>query len=176
MKKIIAFAASTSKESINQKLVVYAGGLLEDVELNILDLNDFEATIYSIDKETQDGFPDEIQELNSIFDTADGFVISMAEHNGSYSAAFKNAYDWLSRMEKNVWRNKPMLLMATSPGARGGKGVLDAASATFPRMGANVIATFSLPSFHNNFKSDSIIDNNLQKELKEKIELFSKVI
>jgi NAD(P)H-dependent FMN reductase len=27
-------------------------------------------------------------------------------------AAFKNIFDWMSRIDKNVWQNKPMLLMA----------------------------------------------------------------
>jgi len=44
-----------------------------------------------------------------------------------------------------------MLLMATSPGGRGGASVLGAASTGFPFMGGNIIETFSLPSFHNNF-------------------------
>jgi NAD(P)H-dependent FMN reductase len=176
MKKIIAFGASTSKNSINQKLAEYAGLKLKNIELTILDLNNFEAPIYSIDKETQFGFPSEIEVLNDIFASADGFVVSMAEHNGSYSAAFKNTYDWLSRVDKMVWKNKPMLLMATSPGARGGKGVLDAAAATFPRMGAELVAAFSLPSFHTYFADNKLIEKTLKEELETKLELFSKSI
>lgn len=172
MKKIIAFGASTSKQSINQKLAIAVGTLINDVDLIVIDLNEFEAPLYSVDREQETGFPKVIQKLNTLFAETDGFVISMAEHNGSYSAAFKNTYDWLSRVDKVVWKNKPMLLMATSPGARGGKGVLEAASATFPRMGANLVATFSLPSFHTNFSSESITDPELKKELMDKTKTF----
>ena len=42
-------------------------------------------------------------------------------------AAFKNIYDWISVIEKIVWSNKPILLMSTSDGARGGQSVLETA-------------------------------------------------
>lgn len=176
MKKIIAFGASSSKASINQKLAVFTGSLLKEIELNVLDLNDFEAPIYSIDKEQDNGFPDEIEALNTVFNSADGFIVSLAEHNGSYSAAFKNIYDWLSRMEKSVWRSKPMLLLATSPGARGGKGVLAAGEATFPRMGAQLVASFSLPSFQSNFVDNEIIDETLKADLQLKVKMFAQAL
>lgn len=60
-----------------------------------------------------------------------------------------------------------MLLMATSPGGRGGASVLETAVATFPRMGADLRATFSLPSFHDNFTvDDGITDAALSEALK----------
>ena len=94
-------------------------------------------------------------------------VVSLAEHNGSYAAAFKNLYDWTSRIEQKPWSDKPMLLMASSPGGRGGSTVLESAKATFPRMGADLRATFSLPSFHDNFSAESgITEPALAAELK----------
>ena len=56
------------------------------------------------------------------------------------------------------------MLMATSPGARGGTSVLNTAATTFPHMGAVIIATFSLPSFYDNF-IDGKIKNDELKEL-----------
>ena len=40
---------------------------------------------------------------------------------------FKNIFDWISRIEKIVWYNKPMFLMSTSDGSRGAKLVLEIA-------------------------------------------------
>ena len=40
--KIIAFAGSPSKKSINKKLVTYAAGLFKDATGEVLDLNDYE--------------------------------------------------------------------------------------------------------------------------------------
>ena len=55
MKKVIAFAGSNSSTSINKKLAVYAAGLLENVEVTILDLNDFDMPLYGIDLEKKPG-------------------------------------------------------------------------------------------------------------------------
>ena len=51
---------------------------------------------------------------------SNGIVISLAEHNGSYTSAFKNIYDWISVIEKVVWDDKPLFLLSASDGKRGG--------------------------------------------------------
>jgi chromate reductase len=166
-KKIIAFGGSSSKNSINKKLATYTAHLFQDSTIEVLDLNDFEMPVFSIDKE-ENGFPKEAQNfLNKIGD-ADLLVVSLAEHNGAYSAAFKNILDWASRINGKVFQEKKMLLMATSPGARGGESVLEIAKDRFPRHDANLVGTFSLPSFHENFDEvDGIINSDLKNELSE---------
>ena len=52
-----------------------------------------------------------------------------------------------------------MLLMSTSPGARGGASVLESAKELFPSSGAVIKATFSLPSFQQNFDLEKGIIN-----------------
>ena len=149
--KLLALGASTSSASINRKLANHAANLIAGAEVTDLDLRDYELPIYSADEEEQNGAPADAQAFLDAIRAHDGIVISMAEHNGSYTAAFKNLYDWTSRIEQKLWSDKPMLLLATSPGGRGGATVLAAAEATFPRMGAKLVATFSLPSFYENF-------------------------
>ena len=131
MKKIVALGGSNSKNSINRALATYAANQLENSEVTIADLNEFDLPLYGIDLENDKGIPEEATRLNTLIESADGLVISLAEHNGSYAAAFKNAYDWMSRINQKVWKNKPMLLMATSPGARGGATVLQTAKSRF---------------------------------------------
>jgi chromate reductase len=164
-KKIIAFGGSSSKNSINKKLATYTAHLFQDSTIEVLDLNDFEMPVFSIDKE-ENGFPKEAQSfLNKIGD-ADLLVVSLAEHNGAYSAAFKNILDWASRINGKVFQEKEMLLMATSPGARGGESVLEIAKDRFPRHDANLVGTFSLPSFHENFdEANGIINEELKNKL-----------
>jgi chromate reductase len=164
-KKIIAFGGSSSKNSINKKLATYTAHLFQDSTIEVLDLNDFEMPVFSIDKE-ENGFPKEAQNfLNKIGD-ADLLVVSLAEHNGAYSAAFKNILDWASRINGKVFQEKKMLLMATSPGARGGESVLEIAKDRFPRHDANLVGTFSLPSFHENFDE---VNGIINEELKNKL-------
>ena len=146
-KKIIAFSGSSSTNSINKKLATYTASLFENAQVEILDLNDFEMPIFSVDKEKK-GFPKEAQHFLDKIEEADLLVVSLAEHNGAYSAAFKNILDWASRINSKIFQGKKMLLMATSPGARGGKSVLEIAKDRFPRHDANLVGTFSLPNFN----------------------------
>ncbi len=49
-KKVIAFGASNSSRSINKKLVTYTSGLLDGADVEILDLNDYELPLFSVDQ------------------------------------------------------------------------------------------------------------------------------
>ena len=122
MKKIIAFGASSSETSINKQLVTYAANQFENTTVEILDLNDYEMPIFSIDKE-KNGIPKLAHDFYNKLGTADLIIISFAEHNGVYTTAFKNIFDWTSRVNMNVFQDKPMFLLATSPGPRGGSSV-----------------------------------------------------
>ena len=166
-KKIIAFGGSSSKNSINKKLATYTSSLFKNTSVEILDLNDFEMPVFSVDKE-ENGFPKEAQNFLDKIEESDLLVVSLAEHNGAYSAAFKNILDWTSRINGKVFQGKRMLLMATSPGARGGQSVLEIAKDRFPRHDAILVGTFSLPSFYENFdKVNGIINDDLKNELLE---------
>lgn len=176
MKKIVTIGASTSKKSINKILAEYTGDLVSKVEVLKIDLNNYEMPIFSVDVETENGVPDKAIELNEVFNEADGFIISFAEHNGAYSAAFKNVFDWLTRIEGKIWRDKPMLLLATSPGARGGQTVLDIALGRFPYMGANIIGSLSIPSFFENFKEGELVNKELRATLNVLVNDFQNVI
>jgi NAD(P)H-dependent FMN reductase len=172
MKKIIAFAGTNSKESINKKLAMYASSLVNNVSINILDLNDFEMPLYGIDLEKEKGIPENVHKFLDLIKASDGIILSLAEHNGAYSTAFKNVFDWISRIDGKLWSNKPMLLMATSPGARGGASVLGIAKSRFPFMGGNIVSEFSLPNFGENFKENKIVNSELHSSLLKAITEF----
>jgi chromate reductase, NAD(P)H dehydrogenase (quinone) len=166
MKKIIAFGASSSKTSINKQLATYTANQFKNVLVEILDLNDYEMPIFSIDKEKENGIHPLAHDFYAKIGSADLIVISFAEHNGAYSTAFKNILDWTSRINGKTFQEKPMLLLATSPGARGGSSVLEIAKNRFPFQGGIVKGSFSLPSFNDNFDSEKGITNEeLKKQL-----------
>jgi len=171
MKKILAFAGSNSKNSINKQLVKYTATLIEKESTTIVDLNDFSLPLFSVDLEKESGFPENAIKFDKLLQEVDGIILSLAEHNGSYTAVFKNLFDWLSRIEPKLWRNKPMLLMAASPGGRGGKGVLAAATERFPRHNSNIVASFSLPNFNENYKGE-LTNDKLQQEFQQAIHQF----
>ena len=172
--KIIACAGSNSQNSINKKLAIYAANLFDNADVEVLDLNDFQMQLFSVDIEVEIGQHTLAKAFLAKISTADIVVMSLAENNGNYSVAFKNVFDWCSRIDAKVFQDKPMLLMATSPGARGGASVLEIAKNALPRYGADVKATFSLPSFNDNFDVEKgrISNEELDEELKEIVENF----
>ena len=171
-KKILAFGASSSQKSINKQFASYAASLL-DAEIDLIDLNDFEMPIFSIDKENEDGIPGHAHTFKKKIKACDGIVVSFAEHNGSYSSAFKNLFDWTSRIEKAMWEHKPMFLLATSPGKRGAQSVLKTAVNDFPHRSGNVIAHFSLPLFRENFSpEDGITKEDFKNSFDQELNKF----
>lgn len=176
MKKVLVLGGSNSPTSINRKFAVFAANQLDNVELNIIDLNDLEMPIYHSGREKESGQPDNAQVFLDQIAEADGVLMSLAEHNASYSVAFKNILDWASRVNGKVWQDKPLLVMATSPGGRGGLSVLQAALERFPRMGGNIVASFSLPSFQNNLTEDGIANEELKSKFYEQLSLFQEAL
>ncbi len=158
--KIIAFGASSSKKSINKKLAAYAASLMNDVEVEVLDLNDYELPLFSEDKEAEIGQPQLAKEFIAKIGESNALVVSFAEHNGSYSAAYKNLFDWSSRINPKVFQNKPMLLLSTSPGPGGAASVLAAAVNSAPHFDGDVKSSLSVPSFYENFDLEAGVIKN----------------
>ncbi|PKG40397.1 NADPH-dependent FMN reductase [Psychromonas sp. Urea-02u-13] len=167
--KVLAFAASNSEKSINKQLATYAANLIEGADVEVLDINDYEMPIFSDKREAQLGQPQQAKDFFSKIGEADAIIISFAEHNGSYTAAFKNLFDWTSRIDMKVYQNKPVLMLATSPGPGGASSVLAAASGSAPYFAADVKSTLSIPSFFDNFDveagklTNSELNDQLQK-------------
>ncbi|MEC9108688.1 MAG: NADPH-dependent FMN reductase [Bacteroidota bacterium] len=173
MKKIVAFGASSSSKSINKIFATYAANQIQNSQAIILDLNNFEMPIYSEDYERIHGIPKKAYEFKNIIKDSDGIIISFAEHNGAYTAAFKNIFDWISRIENIVWFNKPMLLLATSNGSNGASLVLNMAHSRISRGNPNSIAYFSLPNFNDNFNSETGIKaEKLNKKFVDALSIF----
>jgi len=155
--KLLAFAASSSSKSINKELASYAATLVthaEGVEVEILDINDYEMPLFSQDKEEVLGQPEQAKAFYAKLGQADAIIISFAEHNGSYTAAYKNLFDWTSRIDQKLFQNKAMILLATSPGPGGAATVLTAATGSAPYFAGDVKASLSIPSFYDNFDMD----------------------
>ncbi|RRD79831.1 NADPH-dependent oxidoreductase [Alloprevotella sp. OH1205_COT-284] len=172
--KVLAFAGSSSRNSINKALVKYALSLVSDVEVIWADLNDYEMPIYSVDREKEGGIPPLATKFKEKITEVDAIVCSLAEHNGAFSTAFKNIYDWVSRIDMNVFEQKPMLLMSTSLGERGGASVIELAANTFPWFGANIVAKYSLPNFNQNFDMESCVLSNLEEKklLEQQVDIW----
>ncbi|WP_378176515.1 NADPH-dependent FMN reductase [Aquimarina sp. SS2-1] len=178
MKNILAFAGSNSSTSINHKLVAYVSSEIKNHQIKILKLVNYRMPMYSEDEERDNGFPGMILGLKQEISEADALIISVSEHNGGWSAFFKNIIDWLSRLDRNFLEGKKILLMSTSPGQRGGVSALDFAKNVLPRFGGEIIESFSFPSFHANFsvENNEVTDETLLLGLKEVLSTFAQQI
>jgi len=131
MAKILVFAGSARRESLNKKLarvgaeaVRRAGG-----EATLIDLDDFPIPVYHGDLESEQGMPENARKLRDLFISHDGFLIASPENNQSISSLLKNVIDWLSRDIGDgkgsnsglaPYRHKVAGIMNATPGPYGG--------------------------------------------------------
>lgn len=179
--KILVIPATNSADGLNRQLVGYAaklleGGLLSDrlpsdnrVEIEFVDINDYEMPIYSVKREQADGVPLAGQRLFEKIGSADAIIMSFAEYNGSYTSAWKNIHDWMSRIDMAIYQGRKVAMFAASPGPRGGAGVLGGAIATAPFFGAELVGSLGIPTFHENVDAETgeISNSDLRAEFEK---------
>ncbi|MDC6405860.1 MULTISPECIES: NADPH-dependent FMN reductase [Maribacter] len=177
MSFILAFAGSNSSASINFELVKYTCSLIGTEEVRLMNMSNCPFPMYSMDYEKEHGYSNALNEFKRDIQFSKGVIISVNEHNSYPSAYFKNLLDWLSRLDRDFIRDKKVLLMATSPGKRGGIGALEVSSALLKRFGAHIVGTFSLPQFKENFDAyKGIVDADLAQAHQNLLKDFLKVI
>ena len=154
MKNVLLFAASNNPESINGNLIKYTAGLFKKHKTNVLRLHDYPLPVYSPVIETEQGIPKNAMLFKNQILRHDVFVISVAEHNRSVTAAFKNTLDWLSRTDKdysNLLSGKTILLISTSPSPGGARTALANAETMLRAFGATLFTgTISLVNYFEN--------------------------
>jgi chromate reductase len=107
---VAVLVGSLRRESINRRLAPPTLALRE-VPLA-------ELPMYNGDLESQR--PDSVNRFTAEVARADAVLMVMPEYNRSLPAVLKNAIDWGSKpMDRNVWRDKPLAMAGTSPGAIG---------------------------------------------------------
>lgn len=168
---IVAFGASTSSASINKTLASYTAHLVPGAEVKVLDLNDYPVPIFSEDTEKEIGQAEGAKAFLADIAQADALVISFAEHNGTYTAAYKNLFDWSSRIEREVFQHKPAIYLSTSPGPGGANNVLTTALGSAAFFGAQLKASLSVVSFYDKFDIENGVFNDHQvvEQLKQAV-------
>ncbi|MEO1537945.1 MAG: NAD(P)H-dependent oxidoreductase [Pseudomonadota bacterium] len=158
--KILAFAASNSKNSINRSLIDFSisrmkEGRLGEAVFEVLDLNDFEMPIYSIDRERDEGIPGPAKTFFAKIGAADAILVSFAEHNGFVTSAWKNIFDWMSRIEMKLWQGKPLVMLAATAGRRAGANVLESQKLLAPHFGADLRGTLGVGTWSEAWDPDN---------------------
>lgn len=125
--KILAFAGSARKDSVNKKLAAIAahGATAAGADVTLIDLRDFPMPIYDGDLEGDQGLPENALKLKDLMKQHDGFLIASPEYNSSIAPLLKNTIDWVSRPSQGepmlaAFTGKVAGLMSASPGGLGG--------------------------------------------------------
>ncbi|AVR47004.1 NADPH-dependent FMN reductase [Christiangramia fulva] len=156
MKKILSFAGSNSSTSINQQLLDNILDRIQGHEITRIKLTDYPLPLFGVDLERKQGFPENLKKIHQLIREHDALIIAVNEHNGGPSVFFKNTIDWLSRLQRDFLEDKKILLFSTSPGKRGARSSLEYTKNILTRFGGEVIESFSLPSFKDNFQDGKI--------------------
>ena len=113
---LLGLSGSLRKGSLNTQLLREAGRLSGAT----LTLGDLRLPLYDGDLEEREGIPPEVQALADRIGAADAVLIATPEYNQSFSGVLKNALDWISRVEGNPWRDKPVGIVSATAGRSGG--------------------------------------------------------
>jgi len=120
--RLLAFAASLKRESLNRKLINLAVELAREaqVEVDLADFREFDMPLYDADLQSSAGFPEGARELARRIEAVDGLMIASPEYNYSLPGTLKNAIDWVSRMKPMPLRGKHGVVLAASTSLVGG--------------------------------------------------------
>ena len=99
MARILVFAGSARRDSLNKKLARVAADAARaaGAEVTLIDLDEYPIPIYHGDLEAAEGMPENARRLREIFMAHDALLIASPENNSSVSSLLKNVIDWLSR-------------------------------------------------------------------------------
>ena len=168
--RLLVFSGSLRQESCNHALALIAanGAHAAGAELTVLRLADHPLPVYNQDTEDRDGLPDEARRLKALFREHDGFIIGCPEYNSTFTAAFKNTVDWVSRPEEGYppldgFKGKVAGLLSCSPGRLGGIKVLPTVRMLLSNIGVMVVPNqAAVPHIHDALADGSLTDETMQ--------------
>jgi chromate reductase, NAD(P)H dehydrogenase (quinone) len=122
--KLLFIAGSARSGALSVKLRDAARQVAEaaDAQTTVLDLRALALPLYDGDIEAAQGVPAGAATLRDAIAAHDALVIVTPEYNGFPTPLVINAFDWLSRLKDGLatTADKPVALLASSPGALGG--------------------------------------------------------
>lgn len=161
----VLISGSTRTGSLNAVLADRLQAVMQahGMDAAVVDLTEYPLPIYNADLQAEYGIPDDVVRLHAVLSAADLVVLVSPEYNGGMPPILKNAIDWVSRVTKRPFENKPFGLASASPGQRGGSGAVRALQLVLTNMRAHhAEVTFSLGNARERLADDPTLDLELQ--------------
>lgn len=178
MAKILAFAGSLRKNSLNKRVLNIAveGARSAGGNVTVIDLADFPMAIYNADDHESNGFDAHALRFQEILEEHDGLLIASPEYNASVPGGLKNAIDWASRKSDKfamgeVFKGKVAAMITASPGSFGGIRCLNHLRGVLSILGINVLPSEIAVTFAGDkFDGDSTeMTDEKMKNILEKL-------
>jgi chromate reductase len=152
--RVLVFAGSLRRESLNRKLADLAAEVVEEQggTADRAGMADFDCPSFNGDVEREAGIPPGAQRLRDRLTAADAFIIAAPEYNASMPGCLKNAIDWASRIRPQPFNGRQGMLLSASPSMAGGNRGLWSLRVPLEHLGARVYPDmFSLAQAHQAF-------------------------
>lgn len=176
--RIALLIASLQEQSVNRRLLNHAYHYLvksnPSIELDWIELKDYQLPLYNADLENQQGLPEAAIRFIEHAKQADGIIIASPEYNHSTPAPLKNLIDWVSRQKPSAWYRHSILLMSASPASAGGNRGLWQTRIPLEACGAHIFPEmFSVPNAYQTLKESSVaLPDSQQQNLNRLIDEF----
>lgn len=168
--KVIGFTEGSSNFSIADPLVVYALSLFGLMETENVNLSELHVPDYSRNLAEVSAIPAHLKILSEKVTKANLLVIALTDQGEADHAIFNNVYAWLSHISnRNVFAQKPILLLTTALGNDTGEVVLATGIEKFTQGGSEVWDTYSLPNFKAHWDADGNASIRLRISLIRKV-------
>jgi chromate reductase len=152
--KVLVFAASLRRASLNQRLAQLAAAVVEEQggTADLAAMRDFDCPSYDGDVERESGAPPAAQRLRERLVATDAFIIASPEYNASMPGCLKNLIDWASRIRPQPFNGRQGMLISASPSMAGGNRGLWSLRVPLEHLGARLYPDmFSLAQAHQAF-------------------------
>jgi NAD(P)H-dependent FMN reductase len=139
--RILAFAGSARRESLNRKFLAIAVAAAREAggDVTLLDLNDYVLPLYHGDVEDTGGLPENAKKLIALIQQHDALLIASPEYNSMITPLLKNTIDWCTRGDDDPFSGKVAAVISASPGGFGAVRSLVMAQQLLLKLGCHVV-------------------------------------
>jgi chromate reductase, NAD(P)H dehydrogenase (quinone) len=174
--KLLVFAASRRKASVNRKLAQLAADIAKSRQAHIdfLEYSAFDLPVYDDETYDQQALPKAVDDFAAHLQKSDGIILASPEYNWSFPGSLKNIIDWVSTIAPNPFAEKTALLLSASPSLRGGAQGLVHLQSPLMALGMHVFPRlFTLSRADTAFDKDGgLTDPKLTAELQGVVNHF----